>query len=55
MGDFDSNHLDIFTLDVSSSLTSTISSASIDPTVSSGSGGGGSSGGGGGGGGGGGW
>lgn len=55
VGDFDSNHLEVFTLDVSSSFTSTISSASIDPTVSSGSGGGGSSGGGGGGGGGGGW
>ena len=55
LGDFDSNHLNVFTLDVSSSFTSTISSASIDPTVSSGSGGGGSSGGGGGGGGGGGW
>lgn len=55
VGDFNSNHLNIFTMDVSSSFTSTISSASIDPTVSSGSGGGGSSGGGGGGGGGGGW
>ena len=55
VGTFSAAHLGDFTADVSSSITSAISSASAAPSSSSGSGGGGSSGGGGGGGGGGGW
>ena len=54
-GTFSAANLSGFTSDVSSSITSAISSASASPSSSSGSGGGGSSGGGGGGGGGGGW
>ena len=52
-GTFSAANLSGFTSDVSSSITSAISSASASPSSSSGSGGGGSSGGGGGGGGGG--
>ena len=55
VGDFNPMYIGIFALDISSSFTSTISSASQDPVSSSGSGAGGFSGGGGGGGGGGGW
>ncbi len=55
VGAFSAANLSGFTTDVSSSITSAISSASVAPSTSSGSGGGGFSGGGGGGGGGGGW
>ena len=55
VGTFSAANLSGFTADVSSDITSAISSASAAPSSSSGSGGGGSSGGGGGGGGGGGW